>query len=106
MTVELAPVKRAVMSQQVMVVGNLIGLATVETTPKVSGRLEAVSVRLGDRVSRGQRLAKIEDSELLEQIKQGEASVAVAGASLRQPAGEPGPGIAAWSTPGRRGPRG
>jgi RND family efflux transporter MFP subunit len=84
MTVELAAVKRADMSQQVMVVGTLIGLATVETTPKVSGRLDTVSVRLGDRVSRGQRLAKIEDSELLEQIKQAEASFAVAAATIRQ----------------------
>jgi multidrug efflux pump subunit AcrA (membrane-fusion protein) len=43
-----------------------------------------VSVRLGDRVTRGQRLAKIEDSELLEQIKQAEASFAVAAATIRQ----------------------
>ena len=84
MTVELASVTRADMSQQIMVVGNLIGLATVETTPKVNGRLASVSVRLGDRVSRGQRLAKIEDSELLEQIKQAEASFAVAAATIRQ----------------------
>ncbi len=84
MTVELAAVTRADMSQQIMVVGNLIGLATVETTPKVNGRLASVSVRLGDRVSRGQQLAKIEDSELLEQIKQAEASFAVAAATIRQ----------------------
>ena len=38
--------------------------------PKVAGRLESVSVRLGDRVSRGQTLAKIEDGELREQIRQ------------------------------------
>jgi RND family efflux transporter MFP subunit len=84
MTVELASVKRADMSQEIMVVGNLIGLATVEATPKVNGRLESVSVRLGDRVTRGQRLAKIEDDELLEQIKQAEASFAVAAATIRQ----------------------
>ena len=84
MTVELASVTRADMSQQVMVVGNLIGLTTVETTPKVNGRLQTVSVRLGDRVSRGQQLAKIEDRELLEQIKQAEASFAVAAATIRQ----------------------
>jgi RND family efflux transporter MFP subunit len=84
MTVELASVKRADMSQEIMVVGNLIGQATVEATPKVNGRLESVSVRMGDRVARGQRLAKIEDDELLEQIKQAEASFAVAAATIRQ----------------------
>ncbi len=84
MTVEVGAVKRADMSQQLTVVGNLIGAATVETVPKVSGRLEAVSVRMGDRVSRGQRLATIEDSELLEQIKQAKASFDVTSATIRQ----------------------
>ena len=84
MTVELAPVERADMSEQITVVGNLIGEATVETTPKIPGRLEAVSVRLGDRVSRGQRLAKLDDREVLEQVKQAEASYDVAAATIRQ----------------------
>jgi HlyD family secretion protein len=84
MTVELAAVKRGDVALQIQVVGNLIGAATVAATPKVSGRLDAVTVRLGDRVSRGQRLAKIEDSELLEQLKQADASHAVAEATIRQ----------------------
>ncbi len=84
MTVDLATVKRADVSLQIQVVGNLIGAATVAATPKVSGRLESVAVRLGDRVARGQQLAKIEDRELLEQIKQAEASYAVAQATIRQ----------------------
>ena len=84
MTVELTQVKRADMSQDLTVVGNLIGAVTVEATPKVSGRLESVAVRLGDRVSRGQRLAKIEDREMLEQVKQAEASYQVGAATIRQ----------------------
>src|SRR5687768_16351389 len=39
MTVELAAVKRADMIETMTVVGNLIGAATVEAVPKVSGRL-------------------------------------------------------------------
>jgi HlyD family secretion protein len=84
MTVELAAVKRADMAEQITVVGNLIGAATVDAVPKVSGRLQVVSVRLGDRVSRGQPLAKIEDFELREQIKQAEASFEVSAATIRQ----------------------
>ena len=84
MTVEVAQVKRADMAAKLTVVGNLIGEATVEAVPKVSGRLESVNVRLGDRVSRGQRLAKIEDQELVEQIKQAQASYDVAAATIRQ----------------------
>src|SRR3984893_13493675 len=48
MSVEMAAVKRADMSTQIEVVGNLIGAATIEAVPKVAGRLESVNVRLGD----------------------------------------------------------
>ena len=84
MTVELAVVKRGDMSESISVVGNLIGAATIEAVPKVAGRLETVNVRLGDRVSRGQRLAKVEDREILEQVKQAQASFDVSAATIRQ----------------------
>src|SRR5580765_5729021 len=74
MTVEVAAVKRADMTESLTVVGNLIGAATVEAVPKVSGRLDEVSVRLGDRVRRGQTLAKVEDREIAEQVKQAQAA--------------------------------
>jgi RND family efflux transporter MFP subunit len=84
MTVELAPVSRADVADRLMIVGNLIGAATVEIAPKVSGRLRTVEVRLADPVSRGQVLARIEDSEIVEQVKQAEASHEVARATIRQ----------------------
>src|SRR6187200_1973563 len=84
MSVEVSSVKRGEMSEQMTVVGNLIGAATVEAVPKVAGRLEGVAVRLGDRVNRGQQLAKVEDHELREQIRQAEASYQVSAATIRQ----------------------
>ena len=84
MTVELAAPSRANVAQQLTVVGNLIGEQTVAVVPKTAGRLEAVYVKLGDAVSRGQRLAKIEDSEIREQVKQAEAAFEVARATIRQ----------------------
>ena len=84
MTVELASVNRADVASTLTVVGNLIGAATVEAVPKVAGRLGAVYVRLGDRVSRGQAVAKIEDSEIVAQVKQAEAAFNVADATVRQ----------------------
>jgi HlyD family secretion protein len=84
MTVEIGSVTRADLSQQITVVGSLVGAATVATAPKVSGRLDSVSVRMGDTVRRGQMLAKIEDREILEQVKQAEASFAVSAATIRQ----------------------
>jgi RND family efflux transporter MFP subunit len=84
MTVEMAQVKRADMATEITVVGNLVGAATVEAVPKVAGRLEAVSVRLGDRVNRGQIIAKVEDREIQEQVKQAQASYDVSQATIRQ----------------------
>jgi RND family efflux transporter MFP subunit len=84
MTVEMATVKRADMSTEVTVVGNLVGAATVEAGPKVAGRLQSVAVRLGDRVNRGQVIAKVEDYEIQEQVKQAKASYDVSAATIRQ----------------------
>lgn len=84
MTVEVAPVSHADLSEQITVVGNLIGEATVDAAPKINGRLQSVAVKLGDRVTRGQQLARIEDSEITEQVKQSEAALEVAKATVRQ----------------------
>ncbi len=84
MVVELAAARRASMNQEVRVVGNLIGDATVAVAPRTAGRLQDVFVRLGDRLTRGQRIAKIEDFEIVEQVKQAEAAQEVAAATIRQ----------------------
>jgi RND family efflux transporter MFP subunit len=84
LTVEVGAVKRGDMSEKVTVVGNLIGAATVDAVARVAGRLDAVNVRLGDSVRRGQQVAKVEDREVLEQIKQAQASYEVSQATIRQ----------------------
>ena len=84
MTVELAPVTRKDMIDTITVVGNLIGAATVDAVPRGQGRLDAVYVKLGDGVRRGQAIAKIEDREIVEQIKQAEATLNVSEATIRQ----------------------
>jgi RND family efflux transporter MFP subunit len=84
MPVEFAEVKRAPVAEHVLVVGNLIGAATVEAAPKVNGRLESVDVKLGDPVRRGQTIAKVEDREIQEQVRQAEATYEVSRATIRQ----------------------
>src|SRR5262245_29491235 len=69
MTVEFATVTRKLVSEQVVIVGNLIGEATVQVVPRVNGRLQAVNVKLGDPVKRGQVIAKVEDLEIQEQVR-------------------------------------
>jgi len=84
LTVELAPATRAEVDQELSVVGNLVGDQTVSVVPKTAGRLQDITVKLGDRVIRGQRIAKIEDQEILEQVKQADAASQVASATIRQ----------------------
>ena len=84
MTVELQAARTETVAEYLTVVGNLIGAATVQVVPKVNGRLESVAVKLGDRVSRGQTLARVEDLEIRQQVRQAEASHEVAAATIRQ----------------------
>lgn len=84
MPVEFAEARRAPLAEHIVVVGNLIGEATVEVVPRVNGRLQAVLVKLGDPVRRGQIIARVEDREIREQVRQAEASHQVAQASIRQ----------------------
>jgi membrane fusion protein, multidrug efflux system len=84
MAVELASARKSTISQQVTVVGNLIGEATVSVVPRVAGRLQTINVKLGDRVARGQRIAQLEDFEIQEQVKQAEAAQEVSAATIRQ----------------------
>jgi RND family efflux transporter MFP subunit len=84
LTVEVAVARRDAVEQQLVVVGNLIGDTTVAVVPRAAGRLEEVLVKMGDRVTRGQRIARIEDQELQEQIRQAEAAQEVSRATIRQ----------------------
>ncbi|HUQ89392.1 MAG TPA: efflux RND transporter periplasmic adaptor subunit [Vicinamibacterales bacterium] len=84
MTVELGTLKRGKVAAYLTVVGNLIGEQTVDIAPRTGGRLLDVRVKLGDRVRRGQVLAKVEDREIVEQVRQAEASQEVSKATIRQ----------------------
>jgi RND family efflux transporter MFP subunit len=84
MRVDSAGVARADIAEQLQLVGNLTGAASVEVAPKINGRLRQVDLRLGDPVTRGQEVARVEDDELRQQVSQAEASHEVARATVRQ----------------------
>ncbi len=72
------------MVDYITVVGNLIGQTTVDVVPRVAGRIDSLPVKLGDRVTRGQLVAKIEDREIREQINQAQATLEVNKANVTQ----------------------
>jgi RND family efflux transporter MFP subunit len=84
MTVDTAVVTRQEVVDSITVVGNLIAEATVDVVSRVAGRLDTVAVKLGDRVTKGQMVAKIEDRELREQINQAVATLDVNKANVTQ----------------------
>lgn len=84
MTVEVAAIKKGDLSAHLTVVGNLIADQTVDVAPKTGGRLERISVQLGDRVKKNQVLAKIEDREIVEQVRQAQSGLDVSKATIRQ----------------------
>jgi RND family efflux transporter MFP subunit len=84
MTVEVAAIKKGDVAAHLTVVGNLIGLQTVDVAPRTNGRLLTMSVQMGDPVRRGQVIGKIEDREIVEQVSQAEASQQVSKATIRQ----------------------
>jgi RND family efflux transporter MFP subunit len=77
MTVELAPATRHEVVDHITIVGNLIGEATVDVVPRVAGRIDAILVKMGDRVTRGEPVAKLEDRTIREQVNQVKANLEV-----------------------------
>jgi RND family efflux transporter MFP subunit len=83
MTVDSAVAARHEISEYITVVGNLIGEVTVDVVPRLAGRVESVQVKLGDRVSHGQVIAKMDDRDVREQVSQAEANLEVNKATVR-----------------------
>ena len=62
--------------------GSVVPFQTVNVSPKLSGRLQELYVEQGDRVTKGQILARMDDSNIQPQIMQAKASLASAQANL------------------------
>ncbi|QRG70636.1 efflux RND transporter periplasmic adaptor subunit [Brevibacillus choshinensis] len=56
----------------------------VQITPKVSGKITSLPVKLGQYVNKGQLLFKIDEQDLSNSVQQAEAAYRVAQANLRQ----------------------
>jgi RND family efflux transporter MFP subunit len=84
MTVDSVLVDRRDLIDRITVVGNLIGEQTVDVVPRVNGRLESIFVKMGDRVTKGRQVAKMEDRDVQEQVNQAQANLEVNKATVIQ----------------------
>jgi RND family efflux transporter MFP subunit len=80
--VRCAPIETRALRPQVVLHGTVSPLPDrdAQIAPQVAGRILEVLVREGDRVTRGQPLARIEDAALADQAKQAGAQVTKASA--------------------------
>lgn len=64
--------------------GKLKALHEINVVPKIPGKVKNVLARVGDSVEKGDILFTLDDSDVLAQLKQAEASLSLAEANYRQ----------------------
>ena len=82
--VSVVPVQVRDMVQTYEAVGSVESPDNIDISPKVTGRLEAVAVTIGDNVRRGQMLARLDPSEVEADMREQQANVAEARYRLSQ----------------------
>jgi RND family efflux transporter MFP subunit len=82
--VEIEPVRKDTIRDSASFTGTLTPKSQFVVAPKISGRLERLLVDIGDRVSRNQLIAVLDDEEYSQQVRQAEADLLVAQANLEE----------------------
>jgi RND family efflux transporter MFP subunit len=82
--VEVAAIERGPIERRRTFTGTLEAHAEFVVAPKVGGRIEQVDVDLGDTVTRGQVVAKLDNAEFVQAVEQARAGLAVAEANLAE----------------------
>lgn len=82
--VEVTDVKQATIQDLGVFTGTLHPKSEYIVAPKVGGRLERLSVDIGDRIKRGQLIAILEDEEYIQQVDEAQAELDVAKAKLEE----------------------
>ena len=82
--VETSVVTRGDMDEIVQITGDLSALNSAVASPKTSGRLTSISIHEGDRVSKGQVLAVLDQGDAISGLESAQASLESAKAKLAQ----------------------
>ena len=70
--------------QEISLTADIAPSKQVQVIPKVSGTLEEISVELGDKVERGEVIARIDSEDIALQVKQAEAALISAKANYEK----------------------
>lgn len=82
--VQIETVNLGAVSSEAGITAKLAPSEEVQITPKVGGKITSLPVKLGQHVNKGQLLFKIDEQDLINGVKQAEASYRVAQANLKQ----------------------
>jgi RND family efflux transporter MFP subunit len=82
-SVEVAKVEVGEAEEKLSYGGSLMAKSSVDLLAKVEGRLESLAVDVGDWVKEGELIARIEKDEIAEVVREAEAALEVAQATLR-----------------------
>ncbi len=82
--VEAAPVTRGTIQRRREFTGTLTAFEEFVVAPKVSGRIEEITVDLADTVMRGQVVARLDNAEHVQELAQAEADLEVARANVSE----------------------
>ncbi|USG63337.1 efflux RND transporter periplasmic adaptor subunit [Brevibacillus ruminantium] len=82
--VELDVVKKGVITSESGITAKLAPSEEVQISPKISGKITSLPVKLGQSVKAGQVLFKLDEQDLANTVAQQEAAYKVAAASLKQ----------------------
>lgn len=80
--VEVDSVRFAAVTETRSLSGTVIPLSRYIISPKVAGRLMHIRKRIGDPVSAGEVVARLDNEEYLQALKEAEANLAVTQANL------------------------
>lgn len=82
--VEIEPVRKATIRDTANFTGTLAPKSQFMVAPKIAGRLEKLMVDIGDKITRNQLIAVLDDEEYSQQVRQAEADLLVAKANLEE----------------------
>jgi HlyD family secretion protein len=82
--VEVSDVQLGQIDNSLSVIGNVEASKQISVHPKLSGKIESLYVAKGDMVEKGQKLVQLDQSDILNSVKQSQASLQSAQANVSQ----------------------